>query len=247
MTNPNFSIIIACYNSQKFLSLAIDSLLSQTYKDFEVIVVDGGSNDGTLEVLKSYGKKISRWISEPDSGIYDAWNKGIRLSKGRWIGFIGADDVYLPNALEEYAKYVACYSEMDYVSSRVELFDGMGRSRIIGKPWAWKSFRHYMCVAHVGSLHARRLFDKYGFFSSTYRICGDYELLLRAGKNLQAGFLNQTLARMRTGGVSSANSFVLFETLIVKLNTRTITPLVAYWDYVLASAKWYFRRLMTKL
>ena len=219
MTSPTISIVIACFNARATLGAALDSLLEQSYRDFEIVVVEGASQDGTVQLLQTYGARIASWISEPDDGIYDAWNKGLRLARGRWIAFLGADDVYLPDALLEYARYFADQPELEYVSARVELFDGTGRTRVIGQPWHWASFRRYMCVAHVGSLHARSLFATYGQFDRNYRVCGDYELLLRAGARLRAGYVDRVHARMQAGGISNSNSRVFDETHRAKIHT----------------------------
>lgn len=247
MTNPTISIVIACFNARDTLAAALDSLLAQSYLDVEIIVVDGASRDGTVELIQSYSDRISTWISEPDAGIYDAWNKGLRLAKGEWIGFLGADDVYLPNALTIYANYIAAHPELDYVSGRVELFDELGKTRVIGEPWQWARFRRFMCVAHVGSLHACNLFANYGQYDTAYRICGDYELLLRAGAGLRAGFVDTILARMKTGGISGTDRRALDETLRAKVNTCAVSPLVASSDRLVAAAKWQLRKMLGRL
>lgn len=247
MNSPAISIVIACFNARATLGMALDSLLAQSYTDFEIIVVDGASQDGTVALLQTYGERIARWISEPDVGIYDAWNKGLGLARGRWIGFLGADDVYLPNALQEYACYLADHPDLEYVSARVELFDGEGSTRIIGQAWQWVSFRRYMCVAHVGSLHGRSLFETYGHFNPNYRVCGDYELLLRAGARLRAGYVDSVFTRMHAGGISGSNRRALDETCHAKLQTHAATPVLAHWDYWVAAAKWYARRALGRL
>ncbi len=247
MTNPTISIVIACFNARATLAAALDSLLAQSYPNVEIIVVDGASHDGTVELIQSYSDRISTWISEPDTGIYDAWNKGVRLAKGEWIGFLGADDVYLPNALQIYADYIGAHPGLEFVSGHVELFNELGKTRVIGEPWHWARFRRFMCVAHVGSLHARNLFENHGHYDTAYRVCGDYELLLRAGAGLRAGFVNTIISRMKSGGVSGTNRCALDETRRAKVNTNAVTPLVAGWDSTVAAAKWQLRDMLGRL
>jgi glycosyltransferase involved in cell wall biosynthesis len=247
MSNPAISIIIACFNARSTLGVALASLFAQTYKDFEIVVIDGASVDGTAEFLATYGASIDTWISEPDTGIYDAWNKGLQLARGRWIGFLGADDVFLPNALEEYFLYVTEHPDVNYVSSRVELFNNLGNTRIIGQPWQWSQFRRYMSVAHVGSLHSISLFRKFGIFNPVYQVCGDYEMLLRVGPELQAGYINKILSRMSTGGISNLNRRTLNETRQAKIHTNSVSPIIAYWDYLVALVKWYARQKLSRL
>jgi glycosyltransferase involved in cell wall biosynthesis len=204
---PFFSIITAVFNGARTLQAAIDSLDRQTFRNFEHIVLDGASTDGTVQILEQNSSRIQHWTSEPDSGVYDAWNKGLARARGEWISFLGADDIYFPDALEAYARWIAIQPRKDlqYVSSRVELEKDGTVMRAIGRPWSWPGFSRYMSVAHVGSMHHRRLYEQYGRYDESYRSCADYELLLRPRERLQAGFFRQVTARMALGGLSNAN------------------------------------------
>lgn len=194
------SVVTAAFNAASLLARSVESVLAQDYRDVELVVVDGGSTDGTLDLLARYGDRV-RWISEPDRGIYDAWNKGIELATGEWIGFLGADDAYLPGALSAYM--AACAdTDAEYASSLVRWIPARGRPKIIGGPWGWPAFRRYMTTAHVGSLHRRTLYEQYGNYDLTYRIVGDYELLLRPRDRLRAVFVPVLTAEMQAGGVS---------------------------------------------
>lgn len=245
MKKPLISIIIASYNSKATILQTLESLREQTFHDFEVIIVDGASKDGTIDLMQLYGDPTYKWISEPDSGIYDAWSKGVQLARGSWIGFLGAGDCYFKNSLREYAKLLTKYPNLDYVSSRVELFDNRGYSRVIGRPWKWEVFKRYMCVAHVGSMHSIRLFKTYGMFDKNYRISGDYEFLLRPGAKLRAGFLDLMLARMQAGGISSVGNAPLIETLHAKIKSKAVNQYVAYWDFVLSISKSLLKRWLS--
>ena len=100
--------MIATFNDGKVLPNAIESVLSQDLSsDYELIVIDGGSEDQTCDVLDRYSNQLAYWSSEPDHGIYEAWNKGIAVAKGKWIAFLGADDTLQPNALSSYAKFLS--------------------------------------------------------------------------------------------------------------------------------------------
>jgi hypothetical protein len=104
-----------------------------------------------------------------------------------------------------------------------------------------------MCVAHVGSLHASSLFATYGLFDPNYRVCGDYEILLRAGARLRTGYVDRVLARMYAGGVSNSNRRALDETRQAKIQTHAVTPLVANWDNSVAMAKWHARHAFSRI
>lgn len=204
MTSPLFSIITAVRNGAATLQKTIDSVARQTCRDLEYIVMDGGSTDGTQDILRGAGESISSWASAPDHGIYDAFNRAVTSAKGTWIAFLGADDTYYPDALEQYRDFILKKNrpELEYISSRVELVRHNRIIRTIGAAWSWPVFSKYMTVAHVGSMHHISLFQKYGLFDISYKICGDYELLLRAGRQLRAEFLNRVTVKMAVGGVS---------------------------------------------
>ncbi|MDO8550052.1 MAG: glycosyltransferase, partial [Ignavibacteria bacterium] len=123
--NPTISIITVVRNNKEFVEDAIRSVITQLYPQIEYVVIDGGSTDSTLDIIKKYDKKISKWISEPDSGIYDALNKGIKLSTGDIIGFLHSDDIFAAdNVIEKIAgkfnlaNVDAVYSDLVYVSRR---------------------------------------------------------------------------------------------------------------------------------
>lgn len=213
--NPLISIIIAVYNGEEYLDRAINSVLSQSASNYELIIIDGNSTDSTIDIVKKYRSYISTFISEKDKGIYDAWNKGIKVAKGEWICFIGADDEFYPSAIKKYTSFLKSienYETIDYVFSKVEYVGLTGKViQVHGKPWRWKEFRKHMSVSHVGSLHSTKYFKKYGIFNDLYKIAGDYEMLLRAQDSLQAVFFNDIIVRMQIGGISSGNNYSVFK------------------------------------
>jgi glycosyltransferase involved in cell wall biosynthesis len=239
--NPIITIITVVYNSATTLRATIESVVSQLSDHVEYIIIDGGSTDGTQDIIKAYEGALAYWLSEPDHGIYDAWNKGLSCAAGKYIGFIGGDDLLLPGSLSAYITNIGKYPEIEYWSSKVAL--GHLEGRIIGKPWSWSSFRRYMAVAHVGSLHRRDLYDRLGIYDVTYRIAGDYEFLLRAGSSLKAGFIDKVTVIMGDGGVS--NRFVkqtLIETSRAKFE-RGVGSIMSirlqfYFAFAKSKARW---------
>lgn len=199
------SIIIATYNAAKTLKRCLDSIVPQLTDETELIVVDGASNDATNDIISSYGNNIAVHISEPDQGIYDAWNKGIKKSTGEWLMFIGADDALTPNALNEYNRYLAMdeHNDLDFVSAKLKVIDDCGRFiSYNGNIWNYKRCRRNMEVTHVASITNRKYFERIGLFNIQYKICGDYELLMRGGTEMKAGFVDSIIAIMTIGGVS---------------------------------------------
>lgn len=201
------SIIIATYNASKTLNTCLNSIVPQLTNDTELILVDGNSDDNTNDIIDSYGNKVAVHISERDNGIYDAWNKGIKLSKGEWIMFMGADDILLPNALNIYMNTIKStenINDYDYICAHNEYVDQEGRLlKILGKEPIWSEVKYKMTMAHVASLHNRKnLFDAIGIYNIEYKICADYELLMRKKDGLHSLFINARIARMKVGGMS---------------------------------------------
>lgn len=199
------SIIIATYNASKTLKRCLDSIIPQLTDETELIIIDGGSKDNTNEIISSYGNKVTKHISEPDKGIYDAWNKGIKLSHGEWIMFIGADDILLPNALTDYLNFTSTLNneDVDFISCKIKSIKENGDFlKITGKLWDYKRCRINMDVTHVASLTNINYFKRIGLFNINYKICGDYDLLMRGGKMMKALFVNKLIAEMPIGGTS---------------------------------------------
>jgi len=224
------SIIIATYNAEETLGKCLESIICQKNDNVELLIIDGGSKDKTTEIVEKHMENIDYYVSEPDNGIYDAWNKGIAQAKGDWIMFVGADDDLLPDAL---LKYERCLSETkdtntyDYICAHNDYiaFDGSFIKKI-GKEPSWQSMRYYMSAAHVGSLHNKRnLFDKVGVYDLTYKICADYELLLRKRDNLKYLFIEDTIARMKEGGMSMSLK-ALKETYKIRKKHKTVNGLI---------------------
>lgn len=245
---PEFSIIIAVFNGAKFLELTLQSVINQTYSDYELVVIDGGSRDSTLAVIKKYEANISYWVSEPDKGIYDAWNKGIAKSRGQWIAFLGAGDEYHKDALMAYSQFIAedpC-DDFDYISSKVALTFGGAVSKIFGIKWKWSEFKRAMLVAHVGSIHHSSLYERFGVYDETYKIVGDYEFLLRSRDQLKAGYINILTANMSAGGISDSYS-AIFEASKAKHFTGQVSLFMVSIDGLIGVLKLFLRRISCTL
>ncbi len=245
------SIIIATYNSQATLEESIKSIIDQEHDNCEILIIDGKSTDGTVDIIKKYEAYIEYWSSEPDFGIYDAWNKGLSVSKGDWICFLGSDDQFLSGALSTYSKYLEANSDLDYVSSRVELFwesKGKYKSRIIGDKLDWNIFKRRMNVAHVGSMHNRRLYTNYANYDTSYRIASDYEFLLRIGRQLKPGYIDNVTVKMRFGGASTKNIFLTIrETRDIKLKFNYTNKISIYIDYLYSVSRSSLKQILTYL
>lgn len=216
--NPNISIITASYNAAKYLQKCIDSVAQQTFPYREHLIADGSSQDGTLEIIKNNADKLSWWVSEPDRGIYHAWNKALQHAKGEWVLFLGADDYFWnENVLGNYVPYLnqAANSGIRIVYGKIARMDQKGNIiQYWGKPWdkiSWQ-MKHGMPLGlpHTGLMHHASLFKDHGLFDDEFRLAGDYEFLLRELKysNRKALFIESlTTVVQRTGGTADANNY----------------------------------------
>ncbi len=239
---PLITIITSVLNGVKILEKTIQSITKQTYPNIEYIIIDGGSTDGTLDIIKKYNDVVDYWVSEPDKGIYDAWNKGINVFMGDYAAFLGSGDVFFNDAIQLYVDYIWTNSAVDYISSKVELYNKKKILRICGSKWEWNKFKKFMNVAHVGSLHRRKLFLNTGLFNTAYKIAGDYEFLMRSGNNLITGFVDEVTARIDINGVSLNNYNVFLETARLKIIFTNRNKLIIYFETTIAILKAFLRK-----
>ena len=208
--NIKVSVITVVYNGEKTIAEAINSVLSQDYDNIEYIIVDGASKDGTMSIVNQFGNKISKVVSEPDKGLYDAMNKGLALATGDVIGILNADDLYANNQVV--SAIVSTFEqnqELDAVSSDVAIYKEENFSR----PWRYyaaKSFRLWQFrlgiqPPHPGFFVKRTVYEKYGNFDTQYRISADFDLLLRFLyiHKTKTKYIDLLSVKMRDGGLSS--------------------------------------------
>jgi glycosyltransferase involved in cell wall biosynthesis len=201
---------MSTFNAQLTVKIALESLNSQTFRDFELVVADGASKDKTLEIINTYTGLNIKIISEPDKGIYDSWNKALKIAEGDFIYFLGADDQLKDHEtfhiLSEFL--LKNRGSRCLIYGKVEFVDEAGIAwRMGGESWdvSKKTFFSHMCIPHQGVFHSRALIEAVGSFDDSYRIMGDYEWLLRAVKLVNPIFIPCVVAKFGTGGVSSEN------------------------------------------
>lgn len=208
-STPLISVVIAVYNGKATLQQCLDSVTQQTYAHIELIVIDGGSTDGTVDLIRANAQHITYWISEPDRGIYNAWNKALVQAKGDWICFLGADD-YLRDAqvLARMAEQLVLVPpDIRVAYGQIMLLNNNDAELYaVGEQWSAvkNRFKQTMCVPHPAVMHRHSLFVQHGNFDESFRIAGDYELLLRELQTNDAFFIQGiVMTAMRQGGVSS--------------------------------------------
>jgi len=217
------SIITVVWNNKETIKDAIDSVLDQTYNDIEYIIVDGASSDGTVDIIESYGDKISKFISEPDKGLYDAMNKGIALATGDVVGILNSDDFYIDEFVIakivkefEEKKVESVYADLVFVKpddleKTVRYYDSSYFSP--------QKFAYGWMPAHPTFFLKREIYEKYGIFKTDYKIAADYELLARfLEKNkISFSYINEAIVKMRIGGASTSgikNTYILNKEII---------------------------------
>jgi glycosyltransferase involved in cell wall biosynthesis len=202
------TIISVVLNNKRFLEDAIKSVLSQDYNNIEYIIIDGGSTDGSLDIIKSYEKRITKFISESDKGIYDAMNKGIHLATGDVIGFLNSDDFY---ADEQVISKIAngfnnetdaVYADLDYVS--IHNKDKIIREWRSGNYHDKKFFSGWM-PPHPTFFVRKNIYQKFGGYNTSIHSSADYELMLRfiLKHHITLNYIHEVLVKMRVGGQSN--------------------------------------------
>lgn len=211
---PIITIITSTYNVAQDLHWTVNSIRSQTYANVQWIVADGASNDGTVELLKQYSDIIDYWFSEPDTGIYDAWNKALEYIQGDWVQFIGAgDELFEIDTIEKVAVHLAnAYPTYELVYGQVMHISEKGRKELYvsGEPWEsyvdeWEGNRPKLPV-QTGIYHHRSYFvNQKRTFNSTYKIVADCHFLLEVLKlDRNMNFIPFVVTVMPTGGISGS-------------------------------------------
>lgn len=202
----NVSVIIPTYNYVEFICDSIESVINQTYKDFEIIVVDDGSTDNTSEVVKKYKDKISYFYKE-NGGPSSARNYGIKNAKGEFICFLDADDIFIPEKLELQVKYMEdhkddniglIYSDYYCVSRRLKITDYYESIGFSSQKEAVMYLLNYNYINTSTVMIPKACIEKKGFFNEKYRYLEDYDLWLRLGCNYKFGYINKPLVKTRS-------------------------------------------------
>lgn len=205
------TVVTVCYHSAATLRDTLESVLAQSWEDYEYIVVDGGSTDGTRDILQSFEARFHgrlKWVSEPDNGIYDAMNKGVRMSSGDVIGFLNADDYYQDNRVLEAIAAAFAQHGTDAVHGNLHYINGA--QKVVrtwrGTAYLPGAFQRGWCPAHPTFYCKTDCFTRYGGFDPSIGSAADFELMLRfIEKNrISTAYIDRDMVFMRTGGSSTA-------------------------------------------
>jgi glycosyltransferase involved in cell wall biosynthesis len=216
------SIITVCFNSEKTIRRTLESLRDQISGNFEVIIVDGSSTDNTLEIVKEFDGLVDRIISEHDSGIYDAMNKGVALATGEYIAFLNSDDAYLPHTIDAVVKCIKQHKP-DVVYGNIEKERRLGDEILtrIEKP-RLDDMPKTMGVFHPAGFVHRRFFQKFGGFDTRFKLAADYHFMLRVYQSkARFHYLDEVLAIFTIGGASNYSCGAYQEAITIQTELNT--------------------------
>ncbi len=197
---PLVSVITVVFNGERYIEETIKSVLEQNYNNIEYIIIDGASTDETVDIIKKYEDRIDYWISEEDSGVYDAMNKGLRLVTGDYIGLLNADDYYKEDAVELSIHRILdtnsdySFANVEYEKSKIRAINPLEKSRIYQE----------MPYPHVSTFIASRVYKEVGLFDISLRIAGDHDMAVRIHlEGFKYCYVDRVVARLEEGGISS--------------------------------------------
>ncbi|WKZ20303.1 MAG: glycosyltransferase family 2 protein [Candidatus Jettenia sp. CY-1] len=199
------SVVVPTFNSIKTIEDTLKSIINQNWPDLQIIIQDGKSTDGTKTIVTRYPMAITGWQSEPDNGIYDAMNKGIRRATGDIITILNSDDIWLPGTLERIASVFSRNPDVGIVSGSIEVWeDSPGGAKVVLKSSLLYLYKG-MTIQHPATFVRRNVYECVGFFNTRYKIGADYDLMLRClDANISWIILDDIFTRMRAGGKGSS-------------------------------------------
>jgi len=226
------SVITVCFNSSCYIESAIKSVLSQDYDEVEYIIIDGGSTDGTLDIIKQYRTHITHLVSESDSGIYDAMNKGLKIATGDVISILNSDDFYMDsNVLSRVSDLFSHNEKIDLILGGVDFIHPKDLNSPVRhfpsknfKPW---KMRFGFMPPHPGAFIKRETYLEVGYYRTNYLIASDFDWFVRSLFVHECNFLvvDDVYVRMRVGGVSTSGfkaSYISSKEMSLSLSTQGI-------------------------
>jgi glycosyltransferase involved in cell wall biosynthesis len=217
MQSPLISIIIVVYNGAAKIKTSLESISKQSFRDFELIIIDGGSTDGTIDIIKQFSE-VSYWSSEPDKGIYDAMNKGVIKTTGKWLYFLGCDDKLFDPASLEKAAAALEKTDADLLYGNVIM-----NGAVYDGPFDYDKLLEKN-ISHQGLFYKRSVFDKVGFYNLSYKLHADWDFNIRCFlyPGLKIEYADFLVAEFGPGGVSSAHDVPFLREVIIPLTAEQL-------------------------
>lgn len=247
--NLKVSIIICVLNGEKSLYKTVESILNQNYKDFELVIIDGGSTDNTIEIIKNFDSPKIKWISEPDKGISDAFNKGIKLATGDYINFQGDGDGFKNSSSISNLFSNLDLKEKPIVCGNIQRIDINGNfiyKTKINKRFNKKSLLFKMSLPHQGLFIPKEFFAKYGEFDLNNKYCMDYELLLRAFHDFPKVITKDlVVSNWRADGLGEGKTLqILKEYHNIKLKNKVASKHFLFVIHIYSIFKYYLKSFL---
>jgi glycosyltransferase involved in cell wall biosynthesis len=239
----SFSIVIPTFNSEKLLPFVINGILEQSFRDFEVLIIDGSSTDETIRIIKDYAEKDKRvrFVSEKDNGIYDAMNKGISLANGKYLLFLGSDDALCNSEVLNSVNQHIQEKEVDVAYGDVQIMGDVSWAKdgtiYDGEFTREKLFQQNIC--HQAIFYKKTVFEKVGLFNIQYRICADWDMNHRCFGKLKTSYIPVTVARFFTGGESTIRNHDSFTDHDFVLNLRNYHS-ISFFNKLFKGSSWVF-------
>ena len=207
---PLVTIITVVYNGDKYLRKAIQSIRDQTYKNLEYIIIDGDSKDKTVNIIKDNKDIVSFWISEPDEGLYDAMNKGIKLASGSIIGLLNCDDWYNNNSIELVVNFFNKHRTCEVIHGQLDVYDKNGFFLYRSKNKKYPLYKFFRTpFKHPTCFYKKTAYEKIGLFNTKYKLIADYDLMLRTiNSKTKVKYLKKPLTNFLSVGLTSGNKDV---------------------------------------
>ena len=207
VNNVLVSIVTIVLNGEDHIEQTINSVINQTYKRIEYIIIDGGSTDDTIKIIERYKDRINIFVSKPDNGIYDAINKGISYVNGSLVGLIHCGDYYEPDAVSN-AINAYLRTEADVIYGDLRIIENEGSEKVVRiQKSKHKDLKNRMSISHPATFISRNCYQKYGLYDCKYKLAADYDFILKLFlADARFHYINKILANFRAGGLSGTDS-----------------------------------------
>lgn len=236
---PLISIITVCLNAADLISQTIDSVLSQTYTNLEYLIIDGGSTDGTVDIIRRYEGRLAYWHSRPDRGLAHAFNLGLAQARGDWLLYLNADDLLLgAAAVAQMVPHLVARPRAEVVFGDTVMMAPQPEPQPLPlyrrrpRPWSWQKMRFsgiFYTIPHQSAFTSRRYFERVGPFDESFRVAVDYEHFLRGGKNLRAYYVPVAVSGMRVGGLAARHLLLTFREIRWAQQKHQALPVPLAW------------------
>jgi len=247
LKNPLVTIITVAYNAEKYLERTILSVINQSYQNIHYLIIDGGSTDGSVEIIKKYERYLTYWVSEKDKGISDAFNKGINLAKGELIGIINSDDWYEIDSVRLVVDVYLKNKEYDVFHGDLKFYKDNNYLFTLKPDVRYEKLKREMILNHPTCFVKKKTYMENGIFSEDYRIAMDYELMLRFYlRGCKFLYIPTVLANMSFGGLSDTKSTRAAEEVFKIQIKYKLSCIVSGIYYIQKLIKEHIKRLLGK-